>query len=229
MNNFSNEEMANKRTISITVCVTEFERKNVDGVSMTSVFCEYWQNGQLYIFKSVPTPYNLQLAVGDSIEVFVDPEDFSNYYVSINAHIIYKEIEPPKLRKEKYKKKYSRTARGHVKYEDFYSDEEMEDVSLIKLLFCLAVLGIVYSISNNSINPLVGLVLIIVAGIAEQKMEAMIVGKERTSLKIENAYISDEMMWWYEHKKLLYVGLILLHLYCVYTYLCCAPLSLTFN
>lgn len=209
----------NMRTKSITASVTDVRECEEEGIIKRYIHCEYWENEKLYIFQSVATPYCLQLSVGDSIQVKVEPDNYKNYYVSINNYIMYNQIEQNLYSKEKYKKMYSRTVRGHIRYEEFYSEEEQEKVSLVKFLFGLVIVGGVYLISKDNINPLIGLGIIIVGGIAEYKMEVKIVGKERTSIKIENAYIADELCWWYEHRKIIYIGLFLLHIYCLYTFL----------
>ena len=209
----------NMRTKNLTASVTEIRECECEGIIKRYIYCEYWKNQKLYIFQSVPTAYSLQLSVGDSIQVKVEPDNYKNYYVSINNYIVYDQNEQNLPSKEKYKKKYSRTVRGHVKYEEFYLEEEQEKVSLVKFLFGVVIVGVLYLISKNIINPLLGLGIIIVGGIVEYKMEVKIVGEERISLKIENAYIDDEMHWWYEHRKILYIGLLLLHFYCLYMYL----------
>lgn len=207
-------EYAEKRTKSITAQVTEFARESINGTNMTSVFCEYWEAEQVYVFQSIPITDNLQLAVGDLIEVFVAPDDYTNYYVSINTHIIYNK----NIQKNESKKTDNEKMLGYGIFMDLYSNEEQEKMLNVKAFGIIGALLIWCMGINNYINEVVGLLMAGILVAVEQMMESKIVGKNNTSLKLQDDDFRRQCRWLYEHIYLLYAILAGLHLYCVYSY-----------
>ena len=81
-------EQSCKRTETICANIVEIENECSWGEYTYWVICEYWCRGEKFIFRSMPVTYELNLSVGQEIEVMVEPDDYTNYYVRLNDYII---------------------------------------------------------------------------------------------------------------------------------------------
>lgn len=81
-------EQSCKRTETICANVIEIEKECSWGEYTYWVICEYWCRGEKFIFRSIPVTYELNLSVGQEVEVMVEPENYTNYYVILNDFII---------------------------------------------------------------------------------------------------------------------------------------------
>ena len=80
-------ENIEKRTEKIFAIVTELVKNTKYGEDFYCVVCEHWSGSETFRFRSIPSKYELNLTVGQEIEVMVEPGNLSNYYVMINEYI----------------------------------------------------------------------------------------------------------------------------------------------
>lgn len=82
------EERSNKRDTVILAKIKDIEIDCKWGENSYCVLCEYWSGSETFMFRSMPVKYELNLSVGQEIEVMVEENDLSNYYVMLNEYII---------------------------------------------------------------------------------------------------------------------------------------------
>ena len=203
----SMNDSALKRTKRIIAIVTEFGRINNSGIEMIYVFCEYWENEQLYIFESVPTPYNLQLAVGDTIEVFIAPDDYSNYYVSINNCAIDRDVEFHRCEGDVGEKEVN------TWQNILGSDEKEVNLTIVRCACILLALFVWFLGVKHYINIFESTILTIVLVVLLTRVESKIAGKGNTSISIREREIYEIFC---VHKYVYYFYFIMLNLYSVY-------------
>lgn len=82
------EEQINKRDKVVLAKIKDIEVDCKWGENLYCVVCEHWSGSETVKFRSMPVKYELNLSVGQEIEVMVENDNLSNYYVLLNEYII---------------------------------------------------------------------------------------------------------------------------------------------
>lgn len=80
-------EQAERRTDIIQANIVDIEKKCQWGENSYCVVCEYLSGSEKFVFRSMQVKYELDLSVGQKIDVLIEPDNLANYYVMLNDYI----------------------------------------------------------------------------------------------------------------------------------------------
>lgn len=92
------EQLANMRTKTVLAVITDIEAECKMGENSYTVVCEYRASNQKYMFQSMKVKDELELKIGQEIEVVIQPDNPDNHYVSINEYLRKAKYEPVMIR-----------------------------------------------------------------------------------------------------------------------------------
>lgn len=167
-------ELAEKRTKVINAYVTQIQTECVSGIMKSIVICEFIEGGNTYTFYSMPVAEKLCLAKGSPIDVWVDPQDWSNYYVSINDYIVWEESV-------EYIPQMQNSPRFTLVNEQYQGLSQEKQMALVAVYAIYIVIVVSTTLSGKD---MMGAIPVILIGlIVTLIMHHIIVGNDRKEVK----------------------------------------------
>lgn len=80
------KENIEKRTCLIMACVSSVIRERINNEERMKVICDYYDGKKSCVFESNIAFHSLDIVRGDTVQVLIDPNDYTNYSVLLDRN-----------------------------------------------------------------------------------------------------------------------------------------------